>query len=337
MTYEGGDNDDGTVTYTPDPDFNGMDTFTYFASDGFAHSPIVTVTITVAPVNDNPVAVDDSYVTGMNSTLNEPAPGVLANDSDVDMDPLSTVLVSPPVTGALALQPDGAFDYTPALNFAGVVTFTYQANDGMGGLSPTATVTITVRDDLPIVDAGSDQIVEEGSLVSFTGTYTNPAPTSGDLIHWDFGDTTILTGTLTPTHTYLDNGVYSVTLIVTNTLGKTGQDMLVVTVTNVAPSVVAGPDQTVLVSETVTVNATFTDPGVLDTHTAMITWGDGTAPQPATVDPATKTVTGSHVYGAQGNYTVQITVTDNAGDFGTDTLRIIVGDEQRIYLPLVIR
>ncbi len=145
----------GSFSYTPDPDFNGTDTFTYFASDGFAHSSTATVTITVAPVNDNPVAVNDTYVTGRNTTLHSPAPGVLANDSDVDMDPLSTVLVSPPVTGALALQPDGAFDYTPPLNFTGAVTFTYQASDGVGGLSSAATVTIIVNDGqriyLPLV------------------------------------------------------------------------------------------------------------------------------------------------------------------------------------------
>ena len=134
----------GGFIYSPDADFNGVDMFTYRASDGYMLSPTATVTITVTPINDAPIALNDVYTTGMNIALNEPAPGVLANDSDPDMDPLSAILFTPPITGTLSLHPNGAFDFTPPLDFTGTVTFTYQADDGFGGLSPTATVTITV-------------------------------------------------------------------------------------------------------------------------------------------------------------------------------------------------
>ena len=74
------------------------------------------------------------------------APGVLANDSDVENDPLTAVLVTGPSNGTLTptLNPDGSFTYTPNPNFSGTDSFTYQAVDSLGGVSNTATVTITV-------------------------------------------------------------------------------------------------------------------------------------------------------------------------------------------------
>jgi VCBS repeat-containing protein len=82
----------GSLSYTPDADFNGSDSFTYHANDGALDSGIVTVTITVNAVNDPPVAVDDGYTTDEDTTLNIAAPGVLGNDTDVESDPLTAVL-----------------------------------------------------------------------------------------------------------------------------------------------------------------------------------------------------------------------------------------------------
>jgi hypothetical protein len=72
-----------------------------------------------------------------------PAPGLLANDSDGDGDGLTAVLTTPPTNGAISLNADGSFTYTPTLNFSGSDSFTYQANDGANN-SNTADVTITV-------------------------------------------------------------------------------------------------------------------------------------------------------------------------------------------------
>ena len=90
-------NSDGSLVYMPALNFNGVDSFTYKASDGQAQSGVATVTITVTPINDAPVAAnDDSYTTPEDTQLNGDAPGVLANDSDVDGDALSAVLVTSP-------------------------------------------------------------------------------------------------------------------------------------------------------------------------------------------------------------------------------------------------
>ena len=121
---------DGSFLYTPDANFNGTDSFTYHANDGSADSNIATVTLTVAPVNDAPVAVDDAYSTNEDTALSVPAVGLLANDSDVDGDPILANLVSGPAHGTLTLFSDGSFVYTPAANFNGTDTFTYRANDG---------------------------------------------------------------------------------------------------------------------------------------------------------------------------------------------------------------
>ena len=125
-----------------------MVTFTYRAADYGLTSDVATVTITVLPLNDVPVANNDSYTVNEDTTLGIPAPGVLGNDSDVDGDVLRAVLVDGPTNGVLNLSTNGGFSYTPSLNFTGVVTFTYRAAD-YGLTSSVATVTITV---LPLND-----------------------------------------------------------------------------------------------------------------------------------------------------------------------------------------
>src|SRR5436309_2532703 len=75
-----------------------------------------------------PTAANDAYVTGVNSTLTVDAPGVLANDSDPEVDPLTAVVKKLPTSGTLVLNPlDGSFTYTPNTDFQGTDLFTYQA------------------------------------------------------------------------------------------------------------------------------------------------------------------------------------------------------------------
>src|SRR5205809_821864 len=143
-------NGDGSFTYMPALNFNGIDSFTYKASDGQAQSGVATVTITVTPVNDAPVRSEERRVGKEEGTqLTVIAPGVLANDSDVDGDTLSAVLVSGPSHGTLNLNCDVCLFYLPALNFNGIDSFTYKASDGQAQ-SGMATVTITVT---PVNDA----------------------------------------------------------------------------------------------------------------------------------------------------------------------------------------
>src|SRR5207249_4894707 len=167
-------NSNGSFSYTPSANYNGTDSFTYKANDGQADSGIATVNITITPVNDAPVALDDTYTTPEDTHLNVTAPGVLANDSDLDGDALSAVLLSSPTHGTLTLNSDGSLVYMPALNFNGTDTFTYQASDGQAQ-SGVATVTITV---LPATTASAlnDLVLCPGERASFSTIASGTGP-----------------------------------------------------------------------------------------------------------------------------------------------------------------
>ncbi len=144
---------DGSFTYTPNAEFFGEDSFTYQASDGLIESK-ATVVITVKSTNTNvaPVGQDDHFATDEDTALVVAAEhGLLANDSDADGDALVATLVDGPAHGVVQLAEDGSFSYTPASNFYGEDSFTYQVSDGTL-TSGVAKVTLEVRavEDAPV-------------------------------------------------------------------------------------------------------------------------------------------------------------------------------------------
>lgn len=136
-------NPDGSFAYSPAANYHGPDSFTYKASDGWAFSNTATVSLTVSPVNDPPIASSDHYTTNQDQSLDVAAAGVLANDTDADGDPLTAVLADGPAHGAVTLRADGSFTYTPTNGYSGTDAFTYEAYDGTT-LSNETTVTIAV-------------------------------------------------------------------------------------------------------------------------------------------------------------------------------------------------
>lgn len=155
----------GGFTYTPDPNFNGTDSFTYQAADLTSNSNVATVTITVNGTNDGPVAVNDSYNTTEDQALVVAASGVLANDSDIEGSPLSAVVVTQPTHGTLNLNSNGSFTYTPDADYLGADSFTYMANDGSAN-SNVATVNLTVSsvNDDPVATNDGYSLDEDSSL-----------------------------------------------------------------------------------------------------------------------------------------------------------------------------
>lgn len=126
---------DGSFTYVPDPDWNGVTSFSYGARAGEGEclgeaEDVATVTITVNPVNDAPNAKADSFQALRDRTLNVGAPGVLLNDGDIDGDSLVAVKQSNPAHGTVTLAADGAFSYTPSAGYVGPDGFSYRASDG---------------------------------------------------------------------------------------------------------------------------------------------------------------------------------------------------------------
>ncbi|MGD1809475.1 Ig-like domain-containing protein, partial [Dapis sp. BLCC M126] len=141
-------NDNGTFTYTPPLDFTDTDTFTYTIIDDFGNTDTATVRVTIASVNNQPDAVDDSITTSQDTAVSIP---VLSNDSDIDNDPLTIITpLGIPSNGTVSINDQGTIDttddeiiYTPNSGFIGPDTFTYTIDDGNGG-TDTATVRVTI-------------------------------------------------------------------------------------------------------------------------------------------------------------------------------------------------
>ncbi len=155
-------NGDGTVTYTPDANFNGIDTFEVSVEDGKGGSDTGVVTINVAPVNDQPVATDDTALVAQNTAV---IVNVMKNDVDVDGDTLFVSNVSQGANGTVVINANGTVTYTPTTpDFAGIDSFNYDVSDGT--LTDTATVEVEVTSfPAPIMDM-------PGSM-TFNGTNTN--------------------------------------------------------------------------------------------------------------------------------------------------------------------
>lgn len=175
------------------------------------------------------------------------------------------------------------------------------------------------------VEAGDDQTVNEGDVVSFSGSYTGAGSTS-PTVSWEFGDGSTPSDTLTSTHAYADNGEYTVTLTVTDDYGASTSDTLTVTVNNVAPVVDAGVDAAINEAGTFMSSGSFNDPGA-DTWTATVNYGDGSGSQALLIN-LDKTFGLSHIYADDTGspFTVTVTVTDDDGGIGTDTLIVTVNN-----------
>ena len=138
------------LTYTPKPNFNWLDSFTFKVNDGTSDSEPATVLITVNPANDPPKANDDSV------TTQEDIPAkkidVLANDIEIDNEPLKITSVNQGKNGTVSINPDNTLTYIPNANFYGTDTFTYTICDHQDE-TDTATVSVTVEplNDAPVI------------------------------------------------------------------------------------------------------------------------------------------------------------------------------------------
>ena len=178
-------NPDGSFVYTPNADYNGPDSFVYHASDGNDTSANITINITVNSVNDAPVAVDDAHTLNEDETLNIGAPGVTTNDTDTEGNALTTILVSDVSNGALTLNADGSFTYTPNANFNGADSFSYKVNDGDDSNVATVMLTINPVNDVPVgVDdtytVAEDQTLDRNGGAGAEGVLFNDSDIEGD-------------------------------------------------------------------------------------------------------------------------------------------------------------
>jgi len=198
------------LTYTPDLHFHGTDSFTFTVSDGALTSLAATVSITVTPVNDDPLAVDDAYTVAEDDTLTVAAPGVMVNDEDVDGDVMTVSILTDVAHGTLMLYSNGCFVYTPDAGFSGVDTFEYQLSTYPSGVKDTwvdtALVTITVtpvnHDPIAVDDAYS--VMENGTLqIAAPGVLANDIEVDSDAM-----TVSILVDVMHGTLTLFENGSF---------------------------------------------------------------------------------------------------------------------------------
>ncbi len=162
-------NADGTLNIVPAANVNGQHSFTYTLTDSSqAVSASATVTLNITPVNDAPVAVDNSAQLLEEGSFEV---NVLGNDSDVDtgdsFDLTSVNVVDQPAHGSVSVTASGAIIYSPEEDYFGEDSFTYTVADVAGAVSNVATVTMTVTpvNDAPMAQAQSQTLDEDNSLV----------------------------------------------------------------------------------------------------------------------------------------------------------------------------
>ncbi|HEV2891224.1 MAG TPA: Ig-like domain-containing protein [Frankiaceae bacterium] len=321
-----------TCTYTPGPDFNGSDSFTYTISDGAGGTATATVLITVLSVNDAPVAVADSRTTAEDTPIGlDPR----ANDTDVDGDPLTIVSSTQPAHGSVTCS-FTACTYTPDADYNGPDSFTYTVSDGAGGTA-TATVTLTVTavNDAPVA-AGDAATTAEDNAVT-VGVTANDTDTEGDVL--------TVVSTTTPAHgtvscaggtcTYTPDANYfgpdSFSYTVSDGNGGTATATVSVTVTSVNDVPVAGDDAAgVLEDKDVLVPVLGNDTDADGDALTITAWTDGMHGT-VTCDAAGCRYTPGPNYNGPDSFTY--TVSDGNGGTATATVTITVTGDNDAPVP----
>ena len=328
-------NPDGTITYIPDPGYNGTEVFNYIVCDTTGFCSIGAVNITVTPVNDPPVVNDDLATTNEDTPVNV---DILANDSD-PLDPLgnidttSVVIIGGPSNGSVSVLPDGSLDYTPDPNFVGVDTVTYVVCDDGNGPPPlcdTAIVVITVNpiNDAPtVIDATGmpvdtlNYVTDEDTPAQFcinaidvegdqfdVTAYTG-GPSNGVISGVATGDTCF---TYTPDPDFF--GSDTVIMILCDTLGACDSVLTIIDVLSVN-------DGPLAVNDTVT-----TDEEVPVTVIVLNNDGDDNDPNggldTASVNVTSPPFNGTVVVNPDGS----ITYTPDPDVYGTDVFSYVVCD-----------
>ncbi|EOK5607964.1 tandem-95 repeat protein [Vibrio parahaemolyticus] len=247
-------NNDGTVTYTPDDNYVGKDTFTYIVTSGGV-SESTTVEVNVTPVNDAPVAKDDIATTQEDTAVTI---DVLPNDSDVDGDKLSIESASVPKEQGTVEVVNGKLVFTPAENFNGDAEITYTVTDG--ALTDQATVKVTVNavNDTPVVESNvADQTLAEDFTpytIDLNTVFSDVDNVDGELKFSVSGNSNIQVAivngiaTITPTADW--NGSETLTFTATDPSGESVSQTVDFTVTPVADIVA---DKATVVEDTPTI------------------------------------------------------------------------------------
>ncbi len=318
-------NANGTYTYTPNANFNGNDTFTYVVCDDGVPSQCDTaiVLITITPVNDTPIAVNDNYNTGFGVTLN--ATTVLVNDSDIDGITLS-VNTTPsvnPVNGSVTLNANGTFTYIPNVGFSGIDSFVYTVCDGgTPNECATATVFITVGNNTAPIALNDTVVVAEDNILNIVapGVLVNDSDFDGNtltVINFDplsaNGGTVVVNanGSFSYNPVLNFNGQDSFTYMISDGFGGTDTATVFITVTPVNDAPLALDDVASGNGGAINGNVLINDTDVENDSLIVSS------------TPVVNVSNGTLVLNADGSYTY----TPNPGFTGIDTFTYAVCDD----------
>ena len=342
-------NGDGTFAYTPPPNFNGSDSFSYTLIDNQGDTSSATATVIVTAVNDVPVANADSFTVAEDGTLNGDVLTDNGNGADNPGDEPSSVAPGSTSTGngSLTLSSDGTFIYTPNPNFNGTDSFSYTLTDSTPETSneTTATITVTAVNDLPVANADSFTVAANGTLngnvlVDNGSGADNPGDAPASTTP---GATTISNGNLAlnadgtfsytpdPGFSGTDNFSYTLT---DSTPDVSNEAVVTITVTDTTPPgvVLTSPADGASVTGVVTLDATATD----DTGIASVQFvldgtnlgsADTAAPFSASWDTGTS---------ANGTHVLTAIAQDLSGNQSTSGAVVVTLSSSSVSDPAVV-
>ena len=314
-------NSDGSFAYTPAANVNGTDSFTYKASDGLLESGVATVTISINPVNDAPIAHDQSV-----STREDKSVAITLTATDPDGDPIPNwwPWISP-AHGTVTYATVGPnWTYTPASGYSGSDSFVFKVADPSGAQGMATVAIDVIANRAPIAVNQSVTTIEDTPLaitLQATDPDGDPIPNWWPWISPAHG--TVTYATVGPNWTYTPNPNYygpdSFVFKVADTYEDQGMATVTITVTPVNDSPVANAGGPYSGTEGSAVS--FNGDGSTDPDGDVLTydWIFGDGASAIGVAP-------SHIYTDNGTYTITLTVTDPSGESSTASATVTVNN-----------
>ncbi|MBW4487729.1 MAG: tandem-95 repeat protein [Trichocoleus desertorum ATA4-8-CV12] len=332
-------NDNGTFSYTPNLNYEGIDSFSYTVSDGYGGFVSSTVSISINPSPDTPVAGNDAFTTDEDTQLSFTSNQLLSNDFDPENDPFFFNSFTQPTNGTVEGLGNGTFTYNPKSNFNGTDSFTYTITDG-DGTTVAGTVNLTVRsiNDVPI--AGNDTFTtDEDTRVSFSRATLLNNDTDAD------GNPILITGFTQPlngrvvdlggSYTYTPNanfnGSDSFTYTITDGRGGNTSAVVTLNVNAINDAPIAGND---IITTNEDTSVTFSRANLLsndsdaDQDTLLIT--SFSQPGRGTLASSNGTLTYTPTANFSGSDSFTYVVTDGKGSSTTATVALVVNSVQDI-------
>lgn len=320
------------LLYTPYPNINGSDSFTFLVSDLSVTSAAALIEIAVAPVNDAPIANPQAVSTDEDTPL-----AVILTGSDVDGDPLTFSLVDLPEHGALDGVPPNLI-YTPAADFNGEDLISFTVFDASAASAP-AMVQITVLpvNDPPAADAGPDQLTDLplADAVPLSGTASDidsaSLTTTWSLVSGPFSVTFADEHSLVTTAAFGGPGMYTLQLTVDDGQYAVTDDVIITI--NAPPAVSAGEDTVIEFPNAAGLSGSVTDDGVPEGVPLQVAWNQVSGPGVVIFSNGTSAAATAR-FPQIGDYVLRLSATDSRL-LGSDEVTVSVRPAGANQAPVV--